>query len=198
MRQSPKASAPALTLALLVLTAALPACSSPRASGPYAPQSEAARDSLKAQALTQEAAAILDKDPAKAERLLREALSADLFHGPAHNDLGVLYLKQGKLYDAASEFEWAKKLLPGLADPRLNLALTLEKAGRTEPALAAYRSALEVEPSHLPSLEGLARLQIRSGQKDERTRPALEEIALRAEEPRWREWARLQLSRLDR
>jgi len=57
--------------------------------------------------LTHEAATLIDADPATAEKLLREALTADLYHGPAHNNLGVLYLKMSppKLYEAASEFE---------------------------------------------------------------------------------------------
>jgi Flp pilus assembly protein TadD len=152
---------------------------------------------LKAQRLTQEAAAIIDKNPAKAEKLLREALTADLYHGPAHNNLGVIYLKQGNLFSAAAEFEWARKLLPGLPDPRMNLALTLEKAGRTDEALATYASALEVYPHHLPTLQALARLQMRSGRTDARTRHALEEIALRGDE-RWRDWARLQLAKAEK
>jgi Tfp pilus assembly protein PilF len=174
----------------------LPGCAAHHpSSNPYAPQVDDDRDELKAQKLTQEAAAVLDKDPAKAETLLRQALTADLYHGPAHNNLGVLYLKRGELYSAASEFEWARKLMPGHPDPRVNLALTLERAGRTDEALSAYASALEVYPDHLPSLEALARLQIKSGKTDARTPHALQEIALRGETERWREWARAELAK---
>jgi Tfp pilus assembly protein PilF len=167
---------------------ALAGCAS--SPGPYVPQSESSRDSAKAQRLTQEAAAILHKDPARAERLLREALAADLFHGPAHNDLGVLFLKQDHLYDASGEFEWARKLLPGHPDPTLNLALTLEKAGRTERALEMYSSALDVYPDYIPALQAMARLQIRSGKTDDRTKAALDEVAMRGETAEWRQWAR--------
>jgi Flp pilus assembly protein TadD len=93
----------------------------------------------------------------EAEAILREALAADLYHGPAHNNLGVVYLRQGRLYEAANEFEWARKLMPGNPDPRFNLALTLERAGRTGEALAMYGTALEVEEGHLPSMQALAR-----------------------------------------
>ena len=163
--------------------------------GPYSSNSESARDSLTAQKLTQQAAAVIDADPAKAERLLREALAADLYHGPAHNNLGVLYLKQRHLYEAAGEFEWARKLMPGHPDPRMNLALALEQAGRTDDALSGYSAALECYPDHLPSLEALARLQIKSGKVDDRTTHALQEIALRAPEPSWRDWARANLAK---
>ena len=90
---------------------------------------------------------------------------------------------------------WARKLLPGLPDPRLNLALTLERAGRTDEALSTYASALDVYPDHVPTLQALARLQIKSGKRDDRTKHALEEIALRGESERWRDWARLQLAK---
>jgi Tfp pilus assembly protein PilF len=179
--------------AALVLISAT-GCAAHRSSNPYAPQAESDRDGNKAQHLTQEAAAIIDKDPDKAEKLLREALTADLYHGPAHNDLGVILLKHGDLYGAASEFEWARKLMPGHPDPRMNLALTLERAGRTDEALSTYASALEVYPDHLPTLEALARLQIKSGKTDARTKHALEEIAFRGETEQWKDWARRRLA----
>ena len=183
------------SLAVAVGASVLSACVSSPRSGPYAPQSDASRDTAAAQRLSQEAAGILDKDPAKAERLLRDALTADVFWAPAHNSLGIICLKRGDLYQAASEFQWAAKLLPGVPEPRMNLALTLERAGRTDQALSAYGSALEVYPDHLPTLEALARLQVRARRTDDRTKHALEEIAMRGETERWREWARQQLAR---
>lgn len=153
-----------------------------------------AQNSLEAQALNASAAELIDSDPAQAEKLLRQALAADLYFGPAHNNLGVLYLKQGKLYEAAGEFEWARKLMPGHPDPRMNLALTLETAGRTDEALAEYNSALEVYPEHLPTIQALTRLQIRSGKGDERTHERLATIALQSSDPAWRDWAKQQLS----
>jgi Flp pilus assembly protein TadD len=87
---------------------------------PHETPRELYRNSLKARELTEKAAEIVTSDPEKAERLLREALTADVYHGPAHNNLGVVYLKQGELYEAAHEFEWARKLMPGHPDPRMN------------------------------------------------------------------------------
>ena len=161
----------------------------------YTSPSEFQRDPHRAQDLTMQAAEILHDDPARAENLLREALAADLHHGPAHNNLGVLWLTQGKYYEAANEFEWARKLMPGHPDPRMNLALTLERAGRTDEALAAYESALEVYPGHLPTLQGMTRLQIRNGRTDDRVEAHLREIALRGESEEWRAWAQRQSAR---
>jgi len=163
---------------------------------PYAPLQEAERNPLKAQELTQRAMIHMDSDPERAEKLLVEALTADLYHGPAHNDLGVVYLKQGKFYEAASEFEWARKLMPGTPEPRMNLALTLERAGRTSEALETYAAALQANPGHIESMQALARLQLRSGKPDERTPELLKEIAMRGTSERWKEWASGQLARI--
>ncbi|TAJ19326.1 MAG: hypothetical protein EPO68_06490 [Planctomycetota bacterium] len=170
----------------LVLVAA---CQSTRPRGPYEAPNEAQRDSAKAEALTREAAELLTSEPERAEKLLREALSADLYCGPAHNNLGVVFLAQGKRYDAAQEFEWAKKLLPGHPDPRVNLALCFEDAGRLDEALEHYASALEVFPGYVPAMQGAASASLRSGKSDPRLRGWLDEVALRGESDAWRAWA---------
>lgn len=168
-------------------------------SSAYAPQPEVERNSTKAEVLTRKAAERMDSADssanADAESLLREALAADLYHGPAHNNLGVVYMRQGRLYEAANEFEWARKLMPGNPDPRFNLALTLERAGRTGEALAMYGTALEVQEGHLPSMQALARLQVKERKPDGRTDGFLREIAMRGSTATWREWAQGELVR---
>ena len=168
------------------------------APGPYATPSGVSRSTVEAETLSRKGADLVEEDPAKAETILCEALSKDLYFGPAHNNLGVLYLKQQKLYEAANEFEWARKLMPGHPDPRVNLALTLEMAGKVEEALASYGAALEVYPEYLPAVEGIARLTVRAGKEDGRLAGWLETIAMRATEPRWRQWSGDRLQRLDR
>jgi len=159
---------------------------------PYANQGETARDPERARLLQAEASSLSRKEgPAadpEVERLLREALAADLYCGPAHNNLGVLLLRKGRVYEAAEEFEWARKLMPGHPDPRVNLALALETAGREREAIDAYDAALAVYDGYLPALQGKARLQVAIGRADEETIAALDEIALRGTEP-WRDWA---------
>ena len=163
------------------------------ATSAYTPARKGSRSPDKAERLNHQAADVIEKDPAKAEALLREALTFDLYNGPAHNNLGTLLLQRGQLYEAAGEFEWARKLLPGHPDPRLNLALTLEMAGRTDDALSTYRTALEVYPDHLPTMQAITRLQIRSNKKDAETDRFLREIAMRGENEQWRVWARGQM-----
>ncbi len=143
--------------------------------------------------LTNKATDLLFDEPVKAEQILRQALQADLYYGPAHNNLGVLHLNRGELYEAAEEFDWARRLMPGHPDPRINLGLALERGGKIGDALDAYASAMEVYPNHLPAIQALARCQIRHGQRDEWTEELLQDIMYRGTFE-WKAWARIQLS----
>lgn len=187
------------TIALLPMmmcgTLALSGCSSTSATNPYAADSQTPRDPARSRDLAAQAKGVVDTDRAKAESLLRQALSADLFNGSAHNNLGVLLLEQDRLYEAAEEFEWAKKLMPGHPDPRVNLAMTLERAGRTDEALASYDAAVALYDNYLPALQGRAKLKIATGRTDASTTDDLNEIALRGDEA-WRDWALLWSAKL--
>ena len=178
-----------------MLATLLPACAA--GFGPYRRADSTRRNTARAISLTSDAAELIFTEPDKAENLLREALTADLYHGPAHNNLGVLYLNAGQLYEAASEFEWARKLMPGHPDPRLNLAMTFEEAGRFDEAMDAYDAALDVYPDHLPTLMGMTRMQVKLGLTDERIDRNLRTIVMRAPDPAWKFWAERELIRLD-
>lgn len=156
----------------------------------YTPSAEVQRNTVVAERLTRRAAELIETAPDEAERLLREALANDLFFGPAHNNLGVLHLKHDDLYGAASEFEWARKLMPGHPDPRLNLAITLERAGQEDEALAAYTAALEVYPGYVPAIQGLAKLFLSTGRDDPRLEEWLTRLSVEGESEEWRDWAK--------
>lgn len=176
--------------ALVLALVALGACAGPRGSvGPYTASEGPQRNTAAAERLTKQAAEIIEGDPDQAEHLLRQALTEDLFFGPAHNNLGVVFLERGELYEAASEFEWARKLMPGHPDPRLNLAITLDRAGQEADALSAYSAALEVYPGNIGAIQGLARLAVRERRPDSRLEAWLQRIALEGETDDWREWA---------
>ena len=67
---------------------------------------------------------------------------------------------------------------------------------QSEKSLATYATALEVYPGHIPTIQALARLQVRAGRADDRTAEFLDEIALRGETEEWRSWAQLQRLKL--
>lgn len=181
-------NSPVLML-VLCIAAALPIGCRSSSPSPYVNQPPIRRDTDRAQKLAAEAVDLMEKDPRRAEKLLRDALAADLYHGPSHNNLGVLLLERGDLYEAANEFEWARRLMPGHPDPRMNLALTLEKAGRVDEALAQYRRALEVHPGHRPTVQALTRLEVRAGRVDDQTLARLDTLRLEGEDETWRKWA---------
>ena len=160
---------------------------------PYVEQPPIRRDTQRAQELASKAIEVMVEDPQRAEQLLRDALAADLYHGPSHNNLGVLLLERGELYEAANEFEWARRLMPGHPDPRMNLALTLERAGRTDEAIAQYRRALEGQPGHRPTVQALTRLEVRAGRVDNETLQRLDTLSLEGVDQYWRRWAMEQL-----
>lgn len=186
------------TLGALIAASLMMGCGEAR--GPYNPDGSRTRDVVKAEERYQEALVSLAKAPPDdkaAEKALREALGHDLYHGAAHNNLGVLLLKQDRLYDAAEEFEWARKLLPGHPEPRVNLAIALERGGKHAEALDAARTALEVRPGNLAAIKTIAVIQIREALTDESTRAHLDAIVQRTRDPVWRAWAERERLKLE-
>ena len=107
----------------------------------------------------------------------------------------MLFIDQGRLYQAAAEFEWARKLMPGNPEPRLNLGLTLEHGGRIDEAIQSYEAALALTPEHLDSVQALVRCQIRYNLLDSQVADRLKIIAMRGT-PEWSSWARQRLLEL--
>lgn len=176
--------------ALIAVALALVAACQAAQTGPYSPPRETERNTTQAEQLNRDAADLITSEPAQAEALLRAALTADIFFGPAHNNLGVVFLGRGQLYEAANEFEWARKLMPGHPDPRVNLALCMERAGRVDDAIASYEAALEVWPDYLPAVQGIALATVRAKREDARLAAWLACIAAREKSASWQEWAR--------
>lgn len=150
---------------------------------------DTARD-LNLQALTQ----LEDGEPEEAERLLKQALAADITFGPAHNNLGKVYFEQSKLYLAAWEFQYAAKLMPHQPEPRNNLGLVYERVGKLADAVDWYAKARELEPDNPELLGNLARARIRRGDKDDDLRELLTELVLKETRPNWQSWAQNQLA----
>lgn len=170
------------------------------AKGPYSPQMEQYQRNIpQGERLYKEAMLAFDaEDFEQAELLLHQTLNADLYHGPAHNNLGVLYLEAGKLYEAAMEFTWARKLMPGHPDPRVNLAAVLDAGGQQGDAIEAARAALEVQPRYIPAIQTIALIQVRDRDVSKETLAFLSDIRYRGESQEWREWATEWLSKLER
>jgi Flp pilus assembly protein TadD len=134
----------------------------------------------------------------EAEKEFKAALEADLFFGPAHNNLGTVYYRRQRFYEAAWEFQYAAKLMPQKAEPRNNLGLVLESAGKLDEAASWYEKALALEPDTTEAAANLARALVRSNRKDDRTRQLLNDIIMKDSRPEWVEWARGRLASINR
>jgi Flp pilus assembly protein TadD len=178
---------------LVLLSMCLPAC---RPTGPDRPDEMVrvevpGRDAERAEELNRQAASHMRKgDVVDAQRLARQALQADGNHGPSHNTLGVAYLKQRRLADAAESLSRAAALMPDSPAPAFNLGLVWDAAGRRAKAEQQYRKALQVDPEHVPAMGNLARNLILSGRKGPELRELLQKLVLKDARPDWAAWAR--------
>jgi Tfp pilus assembly protein PilF len=134
-------------------------------------------------------------DFVKAEEHLQKALVADVTYGPAHNTLGMLYLKQRRLYLAAWEFEYANKLMPERFEPIFNLALVYESADKLDRAIEYSSMAFSMAPRNPDVLETLIRTRLRNGDPIEEVRPLMKEVLFYETRANWVCWAKEQLSR---
>ena len=133
----------------------------------------------------------------QAEKILRKAIAADVMFGPARNNLGLVYYHEGKLYQAAWEFQNAVKLMPYQPEPRNNLGLVFERAGKLSDAADSYDRARDMEPDNPEYIGNLARAKVRRGDDDPQTRQLLEEIVFKDSRPQWTNWAKENLLRLN-
>ncbi|MGH7995899.1 MAG: tetratricopeptide repeat protein [Opitutaceae bacterium] len=65
----------------------------------------------------------------------------------AHNNLGQIYLDQGRVDDALVQCRAAVRLKPGFPEVHNNLGLALARAGRLSEAVAQWTEALRLNPS---------------------------------------------------
>lgn len=184
------------SIVLLILLATLGGCQEPNKPttqpSPYEtigrdPQ----RDSTLAGQMNAKATDLIKKcQYNQAEKELTKALTADMFFGPAHNNLGLVRYYQKKYYEAAWEFQYAIKLMPNKAEPKNNLGLVFEAVGKLDDAAKYYEEALQLEPQDVESTANLARVYVKTNKKDDRTRKLLGDIVMRDERPQWVAWAR--------
>lgn len=123
-----------------------------------------------------------------AETLWRRTLAVNPGAWMAHNNLGDLLLRQGRVDEAAEHFAAAARLEPDDAFAHNNLAITLHRQGRREEALSSFREALRRRPDYPEAHSNLAAVLIELGRYDEalqhldaalRLRPDLAEAHVR-------------------
>jgi len=190
-----------LTATLCVIATALaacPGCASRRSKTiDVLAARSAQRDTARAIELNRQALAAQD-DLEQAESLLQAATEADVTFGPAHNNLGIVYFKNSKYYQAAWQFQYAAKLMPKNTQPLVNLGLVFEAVGQRDEAMAEYDKALELTSDDLAAVQCMARLLARTGQDPQREAQLVKQVALHSEDPTWQSWARFKLAKTEK
>ncbi|MBO0694601.1 MAG: tetratricopeptide repeat protein, partial [Verrucomicrobia bacterium] len=83
------------------------------------------------------------------ETLFRHALAVTTNNDVAENNLGIVFLGQGKLDESISLLQAAVDLRPDNSPAQENLAKALLQKGRTADALIHYRKLLELQPDNI-------------------------------------------------
>ncbi|MCG8451138.1 MAG: tetratricopeptide repeat protein [Pirellulales bacterium] len=155
------------------------------------------RNLVKATKLMKKGVDLMEKEKyGQAISTFEAAVAADVFSGQARNNLGVALFSQGRLYDAAQQFEHAARLMPDQHEPHHNLALVLEAVGRYDESVDAMQSALDLAPRNLEIMGGLARVKHRRGDRDQQLRNLLTKLRFADTDSRWPPWARAMLATL--
>ena len=86
------------------------------------------------------------KQYAEAEKVYRHYLTLNTQAPNSHYNLGALALAQGRNEEAILSLQRAVKDDPADTDAHLYLAQALEKVGKTQEAIHAYRRVLALDP----------------------------------------------------
>jgi len=105
------------------------------------------------------------------ETLFTHALAVTSNNDVAENNLGIVFLRKGKLDDAISLLQAAVDLRPENAPAHDNLAKALLQKGQVADALVHYRKLLEIQPENVETRNILGTVLIQQG----RIREAIEQ-----------------------
>ncbi len=96
----------------------------------------------------------------------RKALELDPKCPSAHVNLAVSFVQAGRLADAESHYRQALAGKP-TAETHNGLGYVLARQGRTDDAIAEFRSAIELDPKFAPAYNNLAEALVGQGKLDE-------------------------------
>jgi serine/threonine-protein kinase PknG len=103
----------------------------------------------------------------EAEQLLKKVEEHDAFDWRVLWYRGLSFLAQGHFVDASEAFNNCYQELPGELAPKLGIAISSEKAGNTQRAVALYDAVSRTDPSYATAAFGLARGLAGQGKRDD-------------------------------
>jgi tetratricopeptide (TPR) repeat protein len=108
---------------------------------------------------------------AAAEAAFRKATELDPSFAPAHLDLGLAELKQGKLLDAIGSIRKSLQLDPSLAGAHLFLGIAEYQSNDIENALINLRQELKQDPKNVQALTWLGIVELNAGHPELASEP---------------------------
>ena len=102
------------------------------------------------------------------ETLCRRAIAVAPGNSVVHDNLGRVYLDEGRLAEAAEQFSMALQINPSVGPVHNNLAKVLDAWGRADEAAHHFREALRLNPASAAMYNtNLAAVLIKQGRMDE-------------------------------
>lgn len=106
----------------------------------------------------------------EAKEAFQEVLNLRPDNAVAHNNLGLIYMEEGKGKEAEIRYKSALKANPNYPQALNNLALLYSKEGSYEEAIRLYKNALKIDPYYPEAHLNIAILLERSGYIEEAKR----------------------------
>lgn len=123
---------------------------------------------------------------AQAQDFYVEALKLEPSAGAGWNNLGLVFMKQGKALEAAEAFKQAADRLPADPRPYENLGLLYGERSHAEDSLKYYMMSLERDPNWLPSLRGMSLQTRKLGRADHTVLDALDRAVMLENDAGWK------------
>lgn len=98
----------------------------------------------------------------EAIRMLLEAIARDARNGEAYELLGVAYAQKGMSTEGIQALSSAVNLNQSSPSARINLAVALQRANRTQEAIFQLQEALRIDPGNAKAQQALASVQGKS------------------------------------
>jgi spermidine synthase len=103
----------------------------------------------------------------KAISYFTEVLRINPKYTKAHNELGIVLSKQGRLDEAISHFSEVLRINSGNAEAHYNLGLVLANQGRMTEAISHFSKALRINPKYTEAYNYLGVASAKQGRIDE-------------------------------
>lgn len=101
------------------------------------------------------------------ETLMQATIQRNPDSAMAHNNLGNILLRKGRVEDAIIHLQTALKIDPDYAEPHANLGSALFQNGQIDEALIEYQKSVEINPNFPGSQFNLGSAFLQKGQVDE-------------------------------